>query len=51
MFINGDCENWKFTSEHIQHIGEKEKKKITTFADDEFAETESEYENYNIKAS
>jgi hypothetical protein len=51
FFINGDCDNWKFTSEHIQYLAERKPLSERTERNDELSSTEEEYDNYGIKVS
>ena len=51
-FVNGDLDNWKFNSEHIQYLAERKdhKSESDSSIQDEMSETQDEYDDYDIKA-
>ncbi len=51
FFINGDMDNWKFNSEHIQYLAERKASTVKVVGQtDELQDTEEEFDNYDIKA-
>jgi hypothetical protein len=51
FFINGDMDNWKFNSDHIQYLADrKERSGQGETRSDELKDTEEEFDNYDIKA-
>ena len=52
FFVNGDLDNWKFTTDHIQYLADRKSTVMNTeIVADEMSETEEEYDDYDTKAS